>query len=583
MVTINQRPESCRLSDTVNQTYSISNGGYGTAVLSGGSGLNNGDKILVANSLDSYNGFWILTAIGPNVFTLRRYTGGATLTYTADSTPDIYPCSTTVIWSCAHLPITYKLSSNLYPTNTSDSIRGVTGFANDNGFVRLTLSGSITAEVGDWLNISATSDDDLDGPFQVLTKWSPTQFTISAPYSLAALSPYTYATATAQKYYNNYHVRIRIYAGLPSGHTWQALKPYQLITELKLVPNEDGQILLNVAEAVKERLEIRRNRPNYDSMPYDLDRFTGFYIEYAESYDVQGESFTDSYTSDFVNFQGFAADAMLEFKNRYSGSMSKYVGSPANASLAEFLTTAETPVYFPGYYFDVSVITVSKEVMEAFIGGVVDRITLIQQEFDENDNQIDVFQTHYTPYESEGIVRIPVVVTSQAAYIKIAASIGTTVSAYTLTALKRVDVSRKCYAEYIYLTWKNPLGGFDYFVFTGNKDYNINILGVEQKIVNIYPDWDKSYGEFADTITYESARSSKREMIVRSQNLTRDQLDYVVGIRLSSLVQQLTSKYDRRTFLVDGNSFKIRSDEEKTVFSIQFTIQETNDIASQSV
>ena len=504
---------------------------------------------------------------------------------------------------------------------------------------------------------------------------------------------------------------VRIYGGLPSGHRWEALKPYTFITELKLPTDPNGNLQVNISEALKQQIQISRNRPNYDSMPFDLDRFCSFYIEYAETYEDAGDVYISSYTSDLGNLEGFAADAKLEFKNRFSGFLSAYTGDGSN--LAKFLTDAITPRLFPNNYFDLS-----------FIKPDGLNLSLSSANYDSYNNLIGSSNTNISETD-EGIVRIPIsrdttettkiirvvqnntisapesnntstipgrwtretspspgtifsvtsdswtahvtgysfiyfytflntipagsvipsfvvtvqypnsafsyeikflgaggqVVATGSIGLSGAGTLNITTSSYTaagaITGLRifvsginspigditvnisdllntsfpyayfteslTLDVDTDCYDQYIYLTWKNPLGGFNYWLFTGNKDYSIAIEGTKEKDINLIPSWDRSYGEFADTVTYETSRDSHREIVVRSQNLSKDQANFISGVKTSSLVQQMTSKYDRRTMIVDKSSFKIRGDQDKNAITIEFTIRETNDIATQSL
>jgi len=154
--------------------------------------------------------------------------------------------------------------------------------------------------------------------------------------------------------------------------------------------------------------------------------------------------------------------------------------------------------------------------------------------------------------------------------------------AITYTEEKTLLVNQDCYSEYIYLEWKNKRGGFDKWLFTGFKDVNVNILSTQEKDRNIYLDWENSYDEFVDTITEETSRTSRQEFVVRSQNVTEDQINYIVGIKSSALVNQVTSKYDRRRVIVDRSSFTIKQEGDK-LYNITFTIRYTNNIASQSL
>lgn len=716
-ISLSRRPNLPRVGETVNSTYSISSDGYGTAVLSGGSGLTNGMTIYIFDCLTSYNGFCNVAINGPNTFrminlSVSAYTGTNYTAYTqgfANVKILTILAASEQIWSCVHLPIIYKLLSNRFPTNTADTTVFVTAFYNDNGYIKLTLSSALTnIEELDWLTISGTSVDELDGDFQVLTKHSTTQYTINAPYELAGGSVYVYASASAVKHYHNYAMRLRVYAGLEPTHAWAALKPYALITEEAVSPGSDNFVFWNVADKVKQKVGILYNRPNYDSMPYDLDRFCKFYISYAETYDVQGEAFTSAYQSDFDFFQGIAVDAKLEFKNRYSGFLSGYVYASA-AAPAKFLTYAERPVLFEGFYFDLSLIN-SMGVSTVF---------LVQKCYSILDVFIEAVDTQYSNASTSGILRMPVLTVGAEVYQKVilaaaelllapnssgwtqsgsvtfttAASTftGTSASAslsdlfvgrmavsmragdsiglpisllvqtnsktiayryvtsagqtlfsdptqafvagvsqlitcpttvltsditwvelhidilsgagsstYVITVSdvglvlgasnttfyseeKTIDVNQDCGNQYIALSWKNPLGGFDYWVFLANKVFSEAILGTQTKDKNVYPGWSDTYGTAADSITQETSRTSAQEITVRSQTLTQGQLDYVKGIKLSHLVQQMTSKYDRRTVLVDSSSFSIREENQLALFTIEFTIRFTNENASQSL
>jgi hypothetical protein len=138
--------------------------------------------------------------------------------------------------------------------------------------------------------------------------------------------------------------------------------------------------------------------------------------------------------------------------------------------------------------------------------------------------------------------------------------------------------------EPIYLTWLNNLGGFEYFLFTGKKDYNVEVINSGQIRQNIFPNWPKSYGEYADTIDKQTFRQSKNSQIVRSQYLTLNQVEALSQIRTSPLVQIIVSRTDRRTVIIDTDSFKKYSeDDNEKVFSMQFKIMFTDDIPSQSL
>ena len=137
-------------------------------------------------------------------------------------------------------------------------------------------------------------------------------------------------------------------------------------------------------------------------------------------------------------------------------------------------------------------------------------------------------------------------------------------------------------AEIYYITWLNYLGGFEYFPFTAKKEFQVDVLETGQTRNNLLPGWPNSYGKNADTIDKQTYRNSKNSVIVRSQHLTLNQLEALTYIRTSPLVQLVHSRIDRRTVIVDADSFK-KYDEADKLFTIQFRILFTDEIPSQRV
>jgi len=136
--------------------------------------------------------------------------------------------------------------------------------------------------------------------------------------------------------------------------------------------------------------------------------------------------------------------------------------------------------------------------------------------------------------------------------------------------------------ELYYITWLNYLGGFEYFPFTAQKEFDVDVLSAGQTRNNILPGWPNSYGKNADTIDKQTFRTSKNSVIVRSQHLSLNQLEALSYIRTSPLVQLVTSRRDRRTLLVDTDSFK-KYDEGDKIFTLQFKVTLTDEIPSQKV
>ncbi len=134
----------------------------------------------------------------------------------------------------------------------------------------------------------------------------------------------------------------------------------------------------------------------------------------------------------------------------------------------------------------------------------------------------------------------------------------------------------------IYLTWLNYLGGFEYFFFTAEKEFQIAVGEVGETKNNVLPNWPNSWGKNADTINKQTFRNTVKKVLVRSQHLTMNQLEALTIIRTSPLVQIVESRVDRRTVIVDTDSFK-KYDEGDKLYTLQFTITYTDDNPSQRV
>jgi hypothetical protein len=134
-----------------------------------------------------------------------------------------------------------------------------------------------------------------------------------------------------------------------------------------------------------------------------------------------------------------------------------------------------------------------------------------------------------------------------------------------------------------YLGWLNNLGGIQYFLFTGRKDYNIDIYEAGVTKNNIFPQWPNSYGPDADTITKQTYRKARKQEVVRTHAISRTvAMELGEQIKTSPLVQIITSRRDRRTVLVDTDSFTLVKEANK-MHALTFTISYTDDLPSQTV
>lgn len=685
----------------------------------GAHGMTDGDVIYMVTSVGDYNGFFEVDVTSVDTFKIISLSTGdyiefiKEITGVGDDVGEFYKANYTHGWSCVHLPITYRLSTNLYPTNSSDTTRTVSSVQDASGYTVILLSGSLGSAVNsyDFVKLTLPSDTELSGVYQILEWISSTVMIINLEYDTAN----NFTSATALKHYNNYNIIVRVYAGINSSHQWTAQKPYELAATLLFIPDENNEAFFSINELLKSYIETRNNLI-LGTLPNNIDFWTNFYIETAESYDdsdgyVFGTT-TSSYTSDQANFEGTAVNAKLEFKNLQSGYLSDYL---MTNNTAKFLTLFTIPVLFacgddtPNCYSDISflspvdglTLTVKQQYYANGNAGAVTNTTItnadqgvIRTELTPNcaydrvdvtvlnsgitlpavtawsnadngggvawvagvsglNNVIGVtsdfwyipfmFQAGVTytftyqitisesgdwdssdffgdftndltasfpgvgsggdsdNYNSIGVKNGTFVITpteSGVGYFRLHHEInilGTPASgilqldsmtvaftSYAISETQQFKMDCICQKQEIRLTWLNNLGGFDYWAFTGKKDDIVEIQEAMTTKKNILPTWPKSYGADADTIKKQTLRVSNKAYTVRSQFLTEDELNAISFIKSSILVQIVNSRNDRRTVLVDTDSFVKRKDGDKT-FEVAFNISFTDDIPVQTL
>lgn len=699
-VSILERPQGVKLGECVSGTIDEDYSGYAT-VHRTSHGLTGGDYVYVTSDVEDYNGFWPVEIIDGHQFFLLQYPDGPRVAYVVDA--DITFCYQESLhaWSCVHLPIVYRLSSNLWPTNSVDTARTVSSFTDDNGYINLNLSGALKGSVYDmdWVKISGATNEDLNGVFQIKDAVSTSDVTIDLVYSAA----YSFSGATVQYYYKNYHVNVRVYGGLDASHPLQPFKPYERLASLSFIPDSDGEVKFSINEILKSQINGKNNL-QLATLPNNLDAFTQFYISYGEGYDQSDGTDITAYSSDYLSdipvdgwstevidtldlwlengtgeewtdtatpsvsitsgagggtnqsenkyvdfafvagtdyrinysftyartggstaltrrmniqimdsggtvllsqgvtftgtgetrtgsyefeaptgaarisiyanqvsavlsstssyqinsitvdsggasgFSGYALNAQLPFKNQYAGSLSAYID-------AGWLTLFDSPVSFEDQYFDLSAIVNQSGAVDVIIN--------------------DVLTSSYAS-KGPGVYRIPIAYTGSDQRVKLQ------ILSEDITDEITVTANTACANQSLYLTWLNYLGGFDYWDFTAQKEHGIEIIETVETNKNLFPEWPKSYAAYADTIRKEVSRTSRQTITVRSQFMTLAQLEAVKYIKTSPLVQVLISKSDRRTVIVDKDSFRVYDEGDK-LYSISFNISYTNLIPSQTV
>ena len=391
-VTIEKRPIGVILGTGV--TASI-NQDYGTlyaTVNKTSHGLADGEYVYIQSNVENYNGFWKIDVTNANEFILIdnpyvEFIVAADITY--------YPQVTTHGWSCAHLPIVYELSNTKFPTNSVDTARTISSISDDNGYVNCNLSGSLgTFEDLAFIKISNASNSDYDGVYQIIDKLATNDVTLNLAYSSITASGLV--GATIQLYYSNYNIVVQVYAGLNASHYWQDQKPYELAATLELIPDSTNRVKFSINEVLKAYIETSNNLLQ-PTLPNDLDQFTQFYISVTEQYDTSNgytvTSYEGGFASDQSAFEGYAVNAMLPFKNIYSGYLSEYV---MTNTTAKFLTLFSVPIMFVGCTdaYDIS-----------FINPYDSAYTLmLKEQYYTNDVLQQTFNTHVSGGD-EGVIR----------------------------------------------------------------------------------------------------------------------------------------------------------------------------------
>ncbi len=578
---------------TAGVTATASNGAPEVRINKTSHGLVTGDHVYIYGPVDTYNGYWYVSTGTANFFFISPLidpTGIYQTLFTTACTLTYYPASgNQCFWHSVHLPIIYKLKSDVWPINGVDTARTITSFSNWNGYTALVLSGDIkatgTASTLESVILSGTGTNAItgetsDGVYRIIQWSSDTSIVIDLLYSGSNVL----SSGTCQYYYLNYHAKVKIYAGLTGTHTWASEKPYTLIDTVRLVPDASGIMTLNVSEYAKNQIEIFSNNLQLYSLPNNLDAWCRLYISYAESYDDSNmytvSEYVSSYTDDTTAV--YAVNAKLPFKNRQAGVMNGYVSVTGGYEECDFLSPFTRPTLFVGNYFDVS-----------FIGKHTttgnDLYLKIDRYENTNGNYVLSSSALSSAYSDVGVFRYQV--TQSGTEDRIDITIIDSGNA-TISQTKTIDVVTNC-DQYdtpsLYLTWMNYLGGYDYWLFTAQKLYSVDVVESKTQTNNIYNNYPDSYGEFGQSIDNQSIRRTKNTIRMTSQLLTQAQCDALAWIVSSPLVQIMTTNTvseqtipTQRTVIVDSNTLKKRQDRDNT-FSISFNITYTDELPVQSL
>lgn len=391
MVSLIKRPIGHKLDVTAHEATTFDYAGDVGIYTGVGHGLVDGDYVYVDSNIDAYNGFKYVDSVNYDTFKLKESENGDYVPFKQAVTINFYISVLNHYWQCVHLPIVYELESDIFPNNTGEETyqpNTVISFSENAGYVQLNLNQALSDP--EELSRIEVVGGTLAGVYQIVTVVQPWSVVIDLAYDAG----YSFSGSVIVKYYDNYAINVNVYAGLESGHPWEAEKPFELAATLKFIPDSDNKIKFSIAEILKGYIETR-NKLDLNTLPNNTDFMVSFYIGYFETYDQSdGEeitTFTGAVTSDTEI--GYATNSKLEFKNLYSGHMSDYVSTEDH--VARWLTTFERPIIVIGQFFDISFIN-------AFDGNIT--ITNFKSTLGSTDEEITEIVN-----PGKGILRIPLV------------------------------------------------------------------------------------------------------------------------------------------------------------------------------
>ena len=220
--------------------------------------------------------------------------------------------------------------------------------------------------------------------------------------------------------------------------------------------------------------------------------------------------------------------------------------------------------------------------IEAYLGakyGTYDASSyaLSTNEYDSLGNLISNEIKNLT-FEDEGLYRIQTEKTNENAdtadYTIISAS------DCGISETKSVVYNSECSNQEVYLSWLNTTGGWDYWKFTAEKDYN---LAIDDKVTierNIFSNWDSTFINGTTQLDVINT-TAYNEIDVYSQYLDKDQLLAISQIKYSTKVL-LIDGTKQTTVIVDSDSITLYNDgDEETLYTIRFKIRLPN-IQTQS-
>lgn len=353
MVTLIKNPIGHKLSESEITAVIIDSAGDALVYTGFAHALSDGDYVYIQSNFDAYNGFKYVDSIGYDSFKIKDSANSDAIEYVQDADITYRTSILNHGWQAVHNPIVYELESDISPNNVAEEAytpTTVISQSEEGGLTRLALSVGIS-DPTELAKIKLVGDNDLEGVYQIVTIHQPWNIVIDLPYD----STNSFTGLQVIKYYDNYAINVRVWAGYSSDHRWQALKPYEIAATLQLIPDADNRVKFSISEVLRSYITTRNNL-TLNTLPNNTDFTVSFYIQYFESYDQSdGETITTfedaPVTDDFI---GYAVNAEMPFKSESVSHMSDYINE--DVYLARWLTLQDRPIGIVGRFFDLSFI-----------------------------------------------------------------------------------------------------------------------------------------------------------------------------------------------------------------------------------
>lgn len=495
-------------------------------------------------------------------------------------------------WVAAWLPIRYTLTSSKWPVNSFDGTDTITAITDNGGYARIAISSaSVTYLAKETIKISGSLTTEYNGVWTIKTIHSTTDITISAPFT-------TTATGSFQRYYNNYHIKIRIHTGIPDGHTLASDRPTALRGTQPIRPNLNNVAVADISSFVRADISPIQNTlcallQSGTIYGNDTNMWTSFYIAYAESYDLSNGTEVEAFTSSFVDDVAdngysqrifYASNSINQFQYLQGKSMGEYgIQDVVDEEFdAKFMTTFATPTYFSGNEYDVSVIIAYED---AEVSGFT--IDYVLTEYDSFGAQTATNTVSLT-YQGPGVYRFAF---SEHTFNASTATFNFHLEKSTgdeLTEIKTFKLdTATCGKNPVYLRWLNPIGGWEGWLFPADSDRGFDVSGKDVTRRDVYADWDSTFSRTGDTEDDYVRIDAAERLVIRSQFLSVDEKRAMRWLKASIKVYDVflsddsnCGNYRQRTVLLDAGEYNYRSDADK-LKTVSFGMRYTDPVRVQ--